>query len=276
MTTLALTGLPQHLGTELVGKVTEGKALPPEVLEQIVARADGVPLFIEELTKSVLESRLLHEEDDRYTLLEPLPALAIPTTLSASLLARLDRRAGVRELAQIGACIGREFSYELLAAVSPYKGARVRRGARATDRHRTGVPPRHAAGCHLHLQARAGAGCRLRSLLKSKRQQLHAQIAEALENDVSGARRQRAGVAGPSPHPGGPSDRGDPAVAKSWRVRAGAGRAAGGRGLSSRRDWPSSIGCRHRRSATASSSRSGSRCTRHGFGGTAGQRRRWA
>ena len=104
--TLGLTGLPQHLGTELVGKVTQGKALPPEVLEQIVAHADGVPLFIEELTKSVLESRLLHEEDDRYTLLEPLPALAIPTTLSASLIERLGRRAGAANWPRLGRASG--------------------------------------------------------------------------------------------------------------------------------------------------------------------------
>jgi tetratricopeptide (TPR) repeat protein len=93
----------------------------PEVVNRIVAHADGVPLHIEELTKSVLESGLLQDEGDRYTLLKPLPAMVIPTTLIALLNERLGRRAGVRELAQIGACIGREFSHELLAAVSPYR-----------------------------------------------------------------------------------------------------------------------------------------------------------
>ncbi len=181
--TMNLTGLPQHLGTELVGKVTQGKALPSEVLNQIVAHADGVPLFIEELTKSVLESQLLHEEDDRYTLLEPLPALAIPTTLNASLMERLGRRAGVRELAQIGACIGREFSYELLAAVSPHSGAEFEDELDQLTRTglvlRRGTPP-NAAYTFKHALVQDAA---YDSLLKSKRQQLHAQIAWALEKD---------------------------------------------------------------------------------------------
>ena len=179
--TLALTGLPQQLGSELVGKVTLGKALPPEVLEQIVARADGVPLFIEELTTSVLESRFLREENDRYTLLGPLPALAIPTTLNALLIERLGRRAGVRELAQIGACIGREFSYELLAAVSPYEGGEFEEELqRLTGTglvFRRGTPP-DATYTFKHALVQDAA---YDSLLKSKRQQVHAQIAEALE-----------------------------------------------------------------------------------------------
>jgi predicted ATPase len=84
----------------------------------VLAHTDGVPLFVEELTKSVLESGLLREAGDAYLLQAPLPALAIPTSLRDSLLARLDRLAPVKEVAQIGACIGREFSYELLARVS--------------------------------------------------------------------------------------------------------------------------------------------------------------
>ena len=86
---------------------------------RIVTRADGVPLFVEELTKTVLESGLLREENGRYVLDRTLPPLAIPATLHASLMARLDRLAPVKEVAQIGAVIGREFSYELLASVVP-------------------------------------------------------------------------------------------------------------------------------------------------------------
>jgi tetratricopeptide (TPR) repeat protein len=153
------------------------------VLEQIVAHADGVPLFIEELTKSVLESRLLHVDDDRYTLLEPLPALNIPTTLSASLIERLGRRAGARELAQIGACIGREFSYELLAAVSSHTGDQFAEELEqlvATGLvFRRGIPP-DATYKFKHALVQDAA---YDSLLKSKRQQLHAQIAWALEKD---------------------------------------------------------------------------------------------
>ena len=110
---------PPHAGTgPVVGRrVTGGKALPSEVLEQILARTEGVPLFTEELTKTVLESGLLDDVGDRYVLDRPLPPLAIPATLHDSLMARLDRLASVKEVAQIGACIGREFDYELLAAV---------------------------------------------------------------------------------------------------------------------------------------------------------------
>src|SRR5208283_5189453 len=101
----------------LVERVTGGRKLPAEVLAQIVAKTDGVPLFVEELTKNVLESGLLTEDGDAYRLDGPLPPLAIPSTLQDSLMARLDRLAAVKEIAQIGAAIGREFSYPLLSAV---------------------------------------------------------------------------------------------------------------------------------------------------------------
>ena len=95
-------------------RVAGDKALPPEVVEQIVAKTDGVPLFVEELTKTVLESGLLREGEERYELTGPLPPLAIPTTLHDSLMARLDRLATVKDVAQLGATIGRTFAYELL------------------------------------------------------------------------------------------------------------------------------------------------------------------
>jgi hypothetical protein len=98
----------------------------PQVIDQIADRTDGVPLFVEELTKSVLESGLLHEEADRYVLDRTLPPPAIPTTLQDSLMARLDRLASVRLMAQIGAAIGREFSYALLRMVSRLSQAELR------------------------------------------------------------------------------------------------------------------------------------------------------
>jgi predicted ATPase len=91
--------------------VTGGRRLPPEVLAQIVAKTDGVPLFVEELTKNVLESGLLVEDGECFRLDGPLPPLAIPSTLQDSLMARLDRLSAVKEIVQIGAAIGREFSY---------------------------------------------------------------------------------------------------------------------------------------------------------------------
>ena len=110
--------LGRRQGADLVARVTEDKSLPAEIVDQIVARTDGVPLFIEELTRTVLDSGLLADAGDRYELPGLLPPLAIPTTLHDSLMARLDRLAPVKEVAQIGAVIGREFSHELLVAVA--------------------------------------------------------------------------------------------------------------------------------------------------------------
>src|SRR5262245_58799989 len=97
MTMIPLMRLGRRDGAALVERVTGGKTLPKEVMDEILARTDGVPLFIEELTKTVLESGLLRESDGHYVLERPLPPLAIPTTLQASLMARLDRLAPVRE-----------------------------------------------------------------------------------------------------------------------------------------------------------------------------------
>jgi predicted ATPase len=115
---LTLNRLDRHDRTALVAKIAGRKALPDEVVAQIAERTDGVPLFVEELTKSVLESGLLREEADRYVLDGALTPLAIPTSLHDSLLERLDRLASVRLVAQTGAAIGREFPYALLRAVS--------------------------------------------------------------------------------------------------------------------------------------------------------------
>src|SRR5213594_2371346 len=103
----------------MTDRVAHGKALPSEVVEQIVAKTDGVPLFVEELTKMVLESGLLQEREERYELTGPLAPLAIPATLHDSLMARLDRLTTVKAAVQLGATIGRQFSYELLQAVAP-------------------------------------------------------------------------------------------------------------------------------------------------------------
>ena len=103
----------------MIAQVTGGKALPPAVLQHVVTKTDGVPLFVEELTKTVLESGLLRETQEHYELTGPLPPLAIPATLHDSLMARLDRLATVKAVAQLGAVLGRTFSYEVLQAVTP-------------------------------------------------------------------------------------------------------------------------------------------------------------
>ena len=178
---LALSRLDRRDRTALVAQIAGGKALPDEVVDQIVDRTDGVPLFIEELTKSVLESGLLREEADRYVLDGALPPFAIPTTLHNSLMARLDRLASVRQVAQIGAAIGREFSYALLRAVSRLPEdelqAALARLVASELVFQRGTPPDSVYTFKHALVQDAAHG----SLLRSARQQLHAQIAEALE-----------------------------------------------------------------------------------------------
>jgi predicted ATPase len=120
ITPFTLTRLPAAQVESMVARLTYGKPLPTEVLHHVVTKTDGVPLFVEELTKMLLESGLLTEADDRYGLAGHLPTLAIPTTLHDSLMARLDRLAAVKVVAQLGATLGRQFSYSLLQAVSPW------------------------------------------------------------------------------------------------------------------------------------------------------------
>jgi predicted ATPase len=157
VTMLVLNRLDQRNRTALVTQTAGGKALPDDVVAQIVERTDGVPLFIEELTKSVLESGLLREEGDHYVLEGPLPPLAIPTSLHASLLARLDRLSSVRHVAQIGAAFGRWFRYTSLRGLRSSRGRAASR-SRPARRFRARISERYTAGCGLYLQARAGAG----------------------------------------------------------------------------------------------------------------------
>jgi predicted ATPase len=145
LTQVTLNRLRRRHATEMTGLVAHGKALPPEVIEQIVAKTDGVPLFVEELTKVVLESGLLQERAERYELTGLPPPLAIPATLHDSLMARLDRLATVKPVAQLAATLGREFAYALLQAVSPWDEATLRRGLQQLEAaeflYQRGVPP---------------------------------------------------------------------------------------------------------------------------------------
>jgi class 3 adenylate cyclase/tetratricopeptide (TPR) repeat protein len=186
VTMLALNRLDRRDRTVLVEQIAGGKALPDEVVAQIVDRTDGVPLFVEELTKSVLESGLLREETDRYVLDRGLPPLAIPTTLQDSLLARLDRLSSVRLVAQIGAAIGRQFPYELLRIVcllpeNELQTALARLVASELVSQR-GTPPEAVYSFKHALVQDAAHG----SLLHSTRRQLHARIARVLEEKVPG------------------------------------------------------------------------------------------
>ena len=162
------------------------KALPDEVAAQIVAKTDGVPLFVEELTKTVLELGLLADAGDRYELDGSLPPLAIPATLHDSLMARLDRLAAAKEVAQTAAVIGREFSHELLAAVSPLSevdlSAALDQLLQAELIFRRGAPP-DATYSFKHALVQDAA---YQALLRSRRQQLHGKIAEVLQERFTG------------------------------------------------------------------------------------------
>jgi class 3 adenylate cyclase/predicted ATPase len=164
----------------MVGQLAGGKTLPKQVVARIVAKTDGVPLFVEELTKTVLESGVLIEEGERYRLDGVLPALAIPVTLQDSLMARLDRLSPVKEIAQVGATIGREFGYELLHVVTRCDRSTLDDALAQLERaellFRTGSPTDpHYSFKHALVQDAA-----YESLLKSQRVVLHYRIASAL------------------------------------------------------------------------------------------------
>src|SRR5215813_13209430 len=172
----------------MVENVTGGKALPSEVVQQIVAKTDGVPLFIEELTKMVVASGLVREEAGRYVGTHgdtPIPPLAIPSTVQDSLMARLDRLAPVKEIAQVGATIGREFSYELLHAVSPVDEETLQSGLgqliKAELLYQRGLSPQ-ATYIFKHALIQDTA---YQALLKSTRQQYHTKIAQVLEEQFA-------------------------------------------------------------------------------------------
>jgi TOMM system kinase/cyclase fusion protein len=180
-TQVTVNRLLRRQAVEVIRQVAHGKALPAEVVEQIVAKTDGVPLFVEELTKMVLDAGLLEEQADHYAVTGPQPPLAIPTTLHDSLMARLDHLAAVKGLAQLGATLGREFPYDLLQAVSPWDEGTLRRGLQqlveAEFLYQQGLPPQ-ASYRFKHALIQDAA---YQSLLRSTRQRHHQHIAQVLE-----------------------------------------------------------------------------------------------
>jgi class 3 adenylate cyclase/predicted ATPase len=186
---LSLNRLSREQGSIVIAAVARGKQLPQAVLEEIVAKTDGVPLFLEEFTKSVLESGLLRDVGDRYELEGPLPPLAIPSTLHDSLIARLDRLPLTKEVGQIAACIGREFSHKLLVAVAqrgePELQASLDQLVQAQLIFRQGARP-DVRYMFKHALVRDAA---YKGLLKSRRRQIHARIAAALEDKFPDAAR---------------------------------------------------------------------------------------
>ncbi len=188
VTSLALNRIGRQASETMVKALTGDKALPDEMLEQILAKTDGVPLFVEELTKTVLEMGVLEERGGRLALCGPLPLLAIPATLHDSLVARLDRLSPIKEIAQTAAVVGREFPHELLAAVCGASDAEL---VDALDQlleaeliFRRGLPPK-ASYMFKHALVRDAA---YESLLKSRRQELHETVARVLEEQFPDTR----------------------------------------------------------------------------------------
>jgi class 3 adenylate cyclase/predicted ATPase len=181
VTLLSLNRLPPWQSVQMIRCVAGGEALPKEVADQIVDRTDGVPLFIEELTKAVIESGVPTDGGNRFMMTRPVPPLAIPTSLVGSLLARLDRSALMRQVAQIGAALGRQFMHDLISAVAPMPQSSLDDGltqlvnTELVFQH--GSPP-DAEYTFKHALVQDAA---YSTLLHSRRLQLHARITDVLE-----------------------------------------------------------------------------------------------
>ena len=181
MTPLTLHRLERPQVEAMIMQLARGKALPPDVVQHIVAKTDGVPLYVEELTKMLLESDLLREEAQRYVLTGPLSEVTIPATLHDALMARLDRAQHAKEVAQFAAVLGRECAYDLLQAITPHNAATLQASlgqlVEAELLYQRGRPP-HARYRFKHALIQDAAYA---SLLRSTRQQVHRRIAQVLE-----------------------------------------------------------------------------------------------
>jgi len=196
LTALNLQRLTRAQAELVIAASAGSRRLPEIVVTTIVGKADGVPLFLEELTRNIVESGLLEERDGAFHLTGPLPPLAIPTTLNDSLMARLDRLPTAKEIAQIGAAIGRQFDYELIAAVTDLTDdelqdalARLRDAEIVFDE---GAPPK-SSYMFKHALVQDAA---YDSLLRRRRQHLHSRIVSALETKFPDTTDAEPGVLG--------------------------------------------------------------------------------
>lgn len=196
LTTLSLQRLTPSQSQALVLSVTGGKSFPESIVRTIIEKADGVPLFVEELARNIIESGLLEEREDAYALTGPLPPLAIPTTLHDSLMARLDRLPTAKEIAQIGSAIGRQFDYELIASITDLSDDKLQDAlARLRDAEIVfdeGAPPK-SSYLFKHALVQDAA---YESLLRRRRQSLHNRIVTALETKFSDTADAEPGVLG--------------------------------------------------------------------------------
>jgi predicted ATPase len=185
LTEITVNRLTHTQVEQIVTGMTDGKTFPVAVLQQIIAKTDGVPLFGEEMTKAILESGQLQAVDEHYELTGSFSVFAIPATLQDSLMARLDRLVTAKAVAQYAAVIGRQFSYELLQVVSQVDKAmlqhELRRLVEAEIVYQRGVPPQ-ATYTFKHALIQDAA---YESLLKTTRQQYHQRIAQVLEEQFT-------------------------------------------------------------------------------------------
>ncbi|MDX1487815.1 MAG: adenylate/guanylate cyclase domain-containing protein, partial [Acidiferrobacterales bacterium] len=181
MTPLTLNRLERPEVEALILRLAGGKALPEEVVEHIVGKTDGVPLYVEELTKVILEADFLREKSGHFELTGPLSKISIPATLQDSLMARLDRQPTIREVAQLGSVLGREFAYEMLQPIATMEETNLQKGLEllvdAEMLYQRGRAPK-AKYIFKHALVQDAA---YQSLLKRTRQQYHRQVAELLE-----------------------------------------------------------------------------------------------
>jgi predicted ATPase len=177
---LSLSRFDRRESRYLIEAVTDGKTLPVEVVEQILSKTDGIPLFIEELTKMVVGSGLVHEEAGQYVLSGSLPPLSIPTTLQGSLMARLDRLGPAKEVAQIGAAIGRQFSYDLIESVARMPAPALRDALRHLIDSELIMERKDAAGPIYVFKHALVQDTAYTSLLRGRRHSIHAAIARTL------------------------------------------------------------------------------------------------
>jgi class 3 adenylate cyclase/tetratricopeptide (TPR) repeat protein len=210
VTFLTLSRLPRRQSAELVAALTGGKALPPEVQQAILVKADGVPLYIEALTENVLQSGLLTEGDHALTLKGTLTGLPIPDSLQALLMERVDRLGPAKGIVQAGATIGREFPYELLRATVDATDSQLRQ---ALDRFVSSglmFQEGEIPNATYHFKHALVQDAAYSTLPKKPRRLLHARIAKALESrfaervtlepELLAYHYEQAGLAGPAVH----------------------------------------------------------------------------
>jgi class 3 adenylate cyclase/predicted ATPase len=208
VTSLTLSRLPRRQSAELVVAITGEKVLPPEVQQAILAKADGVPLYIEALTENVLESRLLAEKHDAFTVKSPLKGLPIPDSLHALLMERVDRLGPAKDIAQTGAAIGREFTYELVQATVEMTDSQLRHALDLFVASGLMFQEGEIPLATYHFKHALVQDAAYSTLPKKPRRVLHARIAKALESrfpervkmepELLAYHYEQAGLAGPA------------------------------------------------------------------------------